>query len=123
MLGQRPRDAVDPLVGLPREELPAPVPFLPQARDREGQERQRPALGRHRFHHLLDERVLFEPHAPPQSRLHQRPPQRLRGGRSERREVVEDRPQAVLPAAAEEEVVAQRQQDVDLGLLREASEE
>ena len=48
---------------------------------------------------------------------------RLRGGRGERREVAEDRPQPVLLAAAEQEVVAQRQQDVDLGLLREAAEE
>ena len=32
-------------------------------------------------------------------------------------------PQALLLAAAEEEVVAQRQQDVDLGLLREPPEE
>ena len=123
VLGQRSRDAVDPLVGFPREEPPAPVPLLPQARDREGQERQRPALGRHRFHHLLDQRVLFEPHAPPQGRLHQGPLQRLRGGRRERREVVEDTPQTVLPAAAEQEVVPQRQQDVDLGLLRKAAEE
>ena len=44
-------------------------------------------------------------------------------GGVERREVVEDGPQAVLLAATEEEVVAQRQQDVDVGLLREASEE
>ena len=41
VLGQGPRDAPDLLVGLAREELPLPVPLLPQTRHREGQQRQR----------------------------------------------------------------------------------
>ena len=116
MLRQSSRHASDPLVRRPREELSLPVSFVPQPRDGKGEERQGAPLVPHRLHHLLDEPVLFEVEAPPLRRLDQGPPQGFLGGRPERREVHEHGAQALVLAATEEKVVAEGEQDVQVGL-------
>ena len=52
---ERAGHAADLRVGLLGEELPLPVPLLPQARHGEGEQRQRPALPLDRGRHLADQ--------------------------------------------------------------------
>ena len=123
MLGERPRDAADPPVRLARQELLFRFAPLPEPRDGEGQERQRTAPALDGADHLVHERVVLEPVAAPRGRLDERPPQPVARHRAERRQRVEDGREGLERVAAHQEVVAQRQEDVDVGLAREPPEE
>ena len=63
------------IVGRAGQELPLPVPLVPETRDREGQERQRSPLLLHRRDHLVHQRLVLETHTEPRRGLHQGPTQ------------------------------------------------
>ena len=123
MLGQGAGHAPDPLVGRAGQDLSLPVPFLPETGDREREQGQRPALLLHRGHHLGHERLVLEAHPETRRGLDQRPAQGLGRGWPERRQVMKDGGQGRVGMTAEQEVVTEREQDVDAGLSRGAAEE
>ncbi len=123
VLRERPGDAADGVVRRAREEALLAVAAVPERGRREGEERQRPALPLDGVEHVRHERLVLEAVAALQGGLDERAPERVAGGRPERDEVLEDRPQRLVLLAAEEEVVPHRQEDVDVGLQREPGEE
>jgi len=123
VLRQRPGHAATRLVGLAREQLARPVALLPEACDRKGEQRQRPARALDALHHLVDERLVFEPVAARTCRLDDGAAQGVAGERAERRERVEDQRERLVLVAAHQEVVAQREDDVEIGVVCEPPEE
>ena len=91
MLGERPADPADEFVGLARQEALLPVAVLPKPRSGKGQHGQRPALGAHFRHHLVDQGVVLEAVAALQGRLHEGAAQRRTRWWSKRRELEEHR--------------------------------
>ncbi len=100
VLRERPRDAPDLLVRRPRQDLPLPVPRVPQTRDGEGQERQRAPRPLHRLHHLADEGLVLEPVAERLRRLHERAPQAVRREPGQRGQRLEDRRERLVLASS-----------------------
>ena len=123
MLGQCSLDTPDPHVGRAGQELPLPVPLVPETRDREGQKRQRSPLLRHRRHHLVHHRLVLEAHTAPRGGLHQGPTQGLGGGRAQGRHISKDRSERGESVATEQEIVAEREEHVHARLLRQPAEE
>jgi hypothetical protein len=123
VLRQGTYDPADLLVSRASQELPLPIPPLPQARDGEGQERQCTADPLHGVDHLHGERLVLEPVASLLRRLHQGPQQPLAAQRRQRRQVQEDACQSLLLGAPDQEVVPQRQQHVHVRLARQAPQQ
>jgi len=99
------------------------VAALPQARSREGEQRQRPTFALDRLQHLPDQTLVLERVAALERGLDQGAAQGIAGGRSERNEPFEDRPQRPVLLAAQQEVVPDREQDVDVRLEDETREQ
>ena len=115
-------DAADIGGGLPRHQSSFAVTFCPQARHSKGEHGQRAALTFNFGNHLAWQLVVLECEPPPRRRLDERPEQRMRAGRLDRCERIEDRRQGFVVVAAEEKIVAQTQEDVDVGLSCETSD-
>ena len=96
---------------------------LPEARDGEGEERQRAPLALDLRHHLVDERLVLEAVAAREGGLHERAPQPARAERRRAASGRQDRRERLVVVAADQEVVAHREEDVDVGLEHEPPEE
>ncbi len=106
VLGKRAGHAADVLVATAREQAALTIAMLPQARQCEGDERQRPSLLRHVAQHVVHEPLIFEPVTRDECRLHQCAAQRGAGWRRERRQVGEGGAQVLEGLALQEEIVA-----------------
>ena len=71
MLGKSAGHAADVLVATAREQAALTIAVLPQAGQREGEQRQRPSLPRHVAQHVFHEPLIFEPVTGDECRLHQ----------------------------------------------------
>jgi hypothetical protein len=123
VLGERPSHAPEGLVGRARQSHPFAVAPLPQPRHGEGQLRQRRPRVLDGLHHLADQVLVLEPVAACGRRLDERARQVLARQRPKRREVAEDRRQRRVRVTPHQEVVGQREHDVDVRLLHQLPED
>ena len=123
VLRQGARDAANGVVRRPGEHSLLTVTAVPQGCRGKGQQRQRPPLPLDGAQHVGHQALVFEPVSGLHSRLHEGAPERVAGRRPERHQFAEDRPQPLVLLAAEEEVVAHREQDMDIGVQGESREQ
>ena len=117
VLGEGAGDAADPLVGLAGEQPALAVALLPQPAAAKASSGSAPR-SRPPRHHLVDQLVVSKP-KPRRRRLDQGAPQVVGDRRAEQRQVAEDRSERRVGVALEEEVVAQREHDVDAGRVHQ----
>ena len=123
VLGKSAGHSADVLVATAREQAPLTIAVLPQARQCEGEQRQRPSLLRHVAQHVVHEPLIFEPVTGDKCRLHQCASQRGAGWRRERRQVGENGAQVLEGLALQEEIVSDGEEDVHVGVEHESSQE
>ncbi len=123
MAGQRPGDAADLGVGRARQELLLDVAHLPESGYGKGKKRQSPTRSFDGGDHLVHQRFVLEPVATPRGRLDQCAAQPVARHRLERGQGVDDSREGARLEAAHQEVVAEREEDVDVRLASEPAEE
>ncbi len=123
VLGKSAGHAADVLVASAREQTALTIAVLPQARQCEGEQRQRPSLLRHLAQHVVHELLIFEPVTGEECRLHQGAAQRGAGWRRERRQVGESGAQVLEGLALQQEIVPDGEEDVHVGVEHESAQE
>src|SRR5262249_32028006 len=120
--GQRPFDASDLPIRLAGQELLLLVSFLPEPGNREREKGQHAANSLDGTQDLLDESFVLESVTLPAGGLDNRTPQPISREGSQRHQVAENRQEGFVLLAPHQEVVAQREKNMNVGLRGQASE-